>query len=247
MEQGLYQEERAGTQTITFDAPPVKHVKYPRAVVYDSPVRATAADGIALEYPPPSLPFVAPREFLIRVLDVLGAAVMLIAASPIMLLMAILIKVFSPGRIFYRQQRVGLNGAIFTLYKFRTMVNNAERHTGPVLALRDDSRVTPVGRLLRTTRLDELPQLFNVIRGEMSLVGPRPERPFFVERHKALQGLRLSVKPGLTGLAQVRSYYDLKPEHKIKYDFLYIRHRSVLLNIYIILKTVPVMFLKKGW
>ncbi len=247
MEQGLYQEEQVNTQTTTLDGPPAEGVRYPRAVVYDSPAQAATNGSIALEYSPPSLPFVAPREFLIRAFDVVGAAAMLVVASPVMLVVAAMIKVFSPGRVFYRQDRVGLNGTIFTLYKFRTMINNAEQHTGPILALRDDARVTPIGRLLRTTRLDELPQLFNVIRGDMSLVGPRPERPFFVGRHKALQGVRLSVKPGLTGLAQVRSYYDLKPEHKIKYDFLYIRHRSVLLNIYIILKTIPVMFLKKGW
>ncbi len=93
----------------------------------------------------------------------------------------------------------------------------------------------------------ELPQIYNVLRGDMSLVGPRPERAFFVERHKALQGVRLSVKPGLTGLAQVRSYYDLKPAHKVKYDYLYIQNRSLLLNISILLQTIPALFAKKGW
>ena len=127
------------------------------------------------------------------------------------------------------------------------MINNAEECLGPVLAAKDDSRVTPIGRVLRRTRLDELPQLFNVLRGEMSLVGPRPERPYFVERHKVLQGIRLAVKPGLTGLAQIRSFYDTKPEHKIKYDYLYIQKRSLLLNLYILLQTVPVIFCKKGW
>jgi lipopolysaccharide/colanic/teichoic acid biosynthesis glycosyltransferase len=96
-------------------------------------------------------------------------------------------------------------------------------------------------------RLDELPQLVNVLKGDMSLVGPRPERPFFVERHKALQGVRLAVKPGITGLAQVRSYYDLKPEHKLRYDYLYIQRRSLILNIYILLQTIPVIFTKRGW
>ena len=127
------------------------------------------------------------------------------------------------------------------------MVHNAEKHTGPVWASRDDGRVTPIGRVLRRTRLDELPQLFNVLRGDMSLVGPRPERPFFVRRHRVLQGVRLMVKPGITGLAQVRAPYDLRPEHKLKYDFLYIQKRSFLLNVYIMLMTVPVVLLKKGW
>ncbi len=118
---------------------------------------------------------------------------------------------------------------------------------GPVLAKQDDPRVTKMGKVLRTTRFDELPQLFNVLRGQMSLVGPRPERPHFVKLHGALQGLRLAVKPGLTGLAQIRNFYDLHPKHKIKYDFLYIQRRSLLLNVYILLQTIPVIFSKKGW
>ncbi|UCD51493.1 MAG: sugar transferase [Phycisphaerales bacterium] len=191
----------------------------------------------------------APRgvEFLIRLLDVCGALAILSLTFPVMLLAAALIKLTSRGGVFYRQERVGKNGQIFELYKFRTMIDDAEKHVGPVWAARDDQRITPVGRILRRTRLDELPQLYNILCGHMSLVGPRPERPFFVERHKALQGARLVVKPGLTGLAQVRSFYDLKPAHKVKYDYLYIQNRSLLLNLYILLRTVPVLFTKKGW
>ena len=187
------------------------------------------------------------QDFLIRTLDIAGSVVILILAMPAMFVVALLIKIFSPGSILYRQKRVGKDGQVFTLYKFRTMVNNSEEHTGPVLAAKDDSRVTPMGRVLRRTRFDELPQLFNVLRGDMSLVGPRPERPYFIKRHKALQGIRLVVKPGLTGLAQIRSFYDLKPRHKIKYDYLYIRKRSLLLNLYILLKTMPIIFSKNGW
>lgn len=187
------------------------------------------------------------QEFLIRTLDIVGSVVILTLTMPAMFVVALLIKIFSPGSIFYRQKRVGKKGKIFTLYKFRTMVNNSEEHTGPVLAAKDDSRVTPIGRVLRRTRFDELPQLFNVLRNDMSLVGPRPERPYFIKRHKALQGIRLAVKPGLTGLAQIRSFYDLKPRHKIKYDYLYIRKRSLLLNLYILLKTMPIIFSKNGW
>jgi len=149
--------------------------------------------------------------------------------------------------VFYKQQRVGKDGKVFTLYKFRTMVNDAEKGLGPVLASRDDPRVTKVGKVLRATRLDELPQLLNVLHGDMSLVGPRPERPHFVKQHKALHELRLAVKPGLTGLAQIRSFYDLKPKHKIKYDYLYIQKRSFRLNLYILLLTIPAVLSRKGW
>jgi len=184
---------------------------------------------------------------LIRLLDIVGSLTILGLTLPVMLVTSLLIKLTSRGPILYKQERVGKNGRLFTLYKFRTMINDAEKHIGPVWAAKDDDRITPIGRILRRMRLDELPQLCNILRGEMSLVGPRPERPYFVARHKALQGLRLSVKPGLTGLAQVRSSYDLKPTHKVKYDCLYIQRRSLLLNIYILLQTVPVLLARRGW
>jgi lipopolysaccharide/colanic/teichoic acid biosynthesis glycosyltransferase len=186
-------------------------------------------------------------EFLIRLLDIVGSLIILVLALPAMIVAGVLIKVTSAGPVFYKQERVGQGGRLFTLCKFRTMIDNAEKHIGPVWASPDDDRVTPVGRILRRMRMDELPQLLNILWGDMSLVGPRPERPFFVERHKALQGVRLAVKPGLTGLAQVRSYYNLKPAHKVKYDYLYIQNRSLFLNISILLQTIPVLFAKKGW
>jgi lipopolysaccharide/colanic/teichoic acid biosynthesis glycosyltransferase len=163
------------------------------------------------------------------------------------LIISILIKLTSKGTAIYKQERVGKDGKIFTLYKFRTMVKDAEKIVGPVLASRDDPRVTKVGKVLRRTRLDELPQLLNVLLGDMSLVGPRPERPHFVKLHRALHELRLAVRPGLTGFAQIRNFYDLKPKHKIKYDYLYIQRRSLFLNIYILWKTFPIVFCKKGW
>ncbi len=196
-------------------------------------------------------PAVAPTskgmEFLIRLLDIVGSLILLLLSLPVMMVAGVLIKITSAGPVFYKQERVGQGGRLFTLYKFRTMIDNAEKRMGPVWASRDDDRVTPVGRILRRMHLDELPQLLNTLRGDMSLVGPRPERPFFVERHQALQGVRLAVKPGLTGLAQVRSYYDLKPAHKAKYDYLYIQNRCLLLNLYILLQTIPAVFAKKGW
>ena len=186
-------------------------------------------------------------EWLMRALDIVGSVVILLAAAPVMLVIAILLKITSSGSVLYGQARVGKNGKVFTLHKFRTMIDNAEQDSGPVWATRDDPRVTRIGRILRRTRLDELPQLFCVLRNHMSLVGPRPEWPYFVGRYKALRGMRLAVKPGLTGLAQVRSYYNLKPEHKTKYDQLYIQNRSFLLNLYILIKTIPVLFTNKGW
>ncbi|UCG47331.1 MAG: sugar transferase [Phycisphaerales bacterium] len=187
------------------------------------------------------------EEFFMRVLDVVASMFILIISAPAIAVAGLLIKSTSSGPVFYKQERVGKDGKVFTLYKFRTMVKDAEKRVGPVLATRDDPRVTGVGRILRAMRLDELPQLFNVLRGDMSLVGPRPERPHFVRQHRVLRQMRLVVRPGITGLAQVRSLYDLKPKHKIKYDHLYIQRRSFLLNLYILAKTVPVIFSKKGW
>jgi len=187
------------------------------------------------------------EEFFMRVFDTAGSVTLLLISLPLAALIFLLIKLSSPGPVLYKQKRVGKDGRIFTLYKFRTMVKDAEKMVGPVWARRDDPRVTKIGRILRTTRLDELPQLINVIKGDMSLVGPRPERPHFVRLHKALRELRLVVKPGITGLAQIRSFYDLKPRHKIRYDYLYIQQRSLLLNLYILAKTVPVLFSKRGW
>jgi lipopolysaccharide/colanic/teichoic acid biosynthesis glycosyltransferase len=187
------------------------------------------------------------EEFLIRSLDIIGSIFILLISMPVAILLSLLIKISSLGPVFYKQQRVGKDGKIFTLYKFRTMVKDAEKKIGPVLASRDDPRIIKVGKILRTTRLDELPQLINVLRGDMSLVGPRPERPHFVKQHKALHELRLAIKPGLTGLAQIRNFYDLKPRHKIKYDYLYIQKRSLVLNLYILFQTIPVIFSKKGW
>jgi lipopolysaccharide/colanic/teichoic acid biosynthesis glycosyltransferase len=187
------------------------------------------------------------EEFLMRSLDIVGSILILLISAPATILISLLVKILSPGPVFYKQQRVGKDGRVFTLYKFRTMAKDSEKKLGPVLASRNDSRVTKVGKILRETRLDELPQLLNVLRGDMSLVGPRPERLHFVKQHKALHELRLAVKPGLTGLAQIRSFYDLKTRHKMKYDYLYIQRRSLLLNLYILAQTIPVVFLRKGW
>jgi lipopolysaccharide/colanic/teichoic acid biosynthesis glycosyltransferase len=185
-------------------------------------------------------------EFFIAILDISASLILLILTAMPMLIISILIKLTSRGSIVYKQERIGKDGKSFAIYKFRTMVKDAEKKVGPVWAKQDDARITKMGKIMRKTRIDELPQLFNILQGSMSLVGPRPERPHFVKIHKALQGLRLAVKPGLTGLAQVKNAYDLNPKHKVKYDYLYIQRRSFVLNLYIMAKTIPVVFLMKG-
>lgn len=184
---------------------------------------------------------------LMRLLDLIGAIAGLVVLCPILAVVALVVRLDSKGPAIYKQRRVGERAKIFTLYKFRTMVVHAETNWGFKPAGEDDERVTRVGKVLRKTRLDELPQLFNVIRGDMSLVGPRPENLYRVNLHQALRGPRLAVKPGITGLAQIRSLYDLKPDHKIKYDYLYIQKRSVMLNLYILMMTIPVVIKKTGW
>lgn len=182
-----------------------------------------------------------------RVLDLALAVPLLVLVTPVMLLVAVAIKLTSPGPVFYRQERVGLGGKEFVLYKFRTMVVDAEKHTGPVLASANDPRITPIGEFLRATRLDELPQLFNVIRGEMSLVGPRPERPYFVEqfcRESPEYVLRHLVPPGLTGLAQVMGKYCTSVQDKLRFDLYYVRHYSVWLDLKIVLLTLHAVISK---
>ena len=171
---------------------------------------------------------------------------------PIMLLTALAVRLSSPGPILYRQERVGLDGAVFTLFKFRSMAADAEARTGAVWATKNDPRITPVGRILRKHRLDELPQLFNVLLGEMSIVGPRPERPKFVDdfsRQVPYYNERHSVRPGITGWAQINYKYADTFEDtiaKLEYDLYYIKHMSLTLDFYIIFQTVKAMFLTSG-
>ena len=194
-----------------------------------------------------------PREemaFLLKsVVDRLLAGGLLLMSLPLVCIAAVLVKLSSPGPMLYLQRRVGRNGKEFTLYKLRTMVNNAEAQTGPVLASSDDSRVTRVGRFLRAARIDEIPQLVNVFNGSMSLVGPRPERPEFVaEFQQTIPGYaeRFQVKPGLTGLAQVNGEYHTTPEYKLKYDLAYIYNYSLWLDVRVLTETVKVILTKRG-
>lgn len=176
----------------------------------------------------------------------------LLAGLPLWLLIAVAIRLDSRGPVFYRQERVGKGGRIFKLFKFRSMVKDAERKSGPVWAGRNDARVTRLGRLLRKSRLDEIPQLLNVIRGEMSIVGPRPERPVFVEELREVFPFymkRLTIKPGLTGWAQVKLEYDTDMESvasKLRYDFFYIENQSIFLDLEILARTLKVVLTGAG-
>ncbi len=178
----------------------------------------------------------------------IGGALLLLVGP----ILALLIKLDSPGPIFYRQVRLGRGGVPFELFKFRSMVADAERETGPQWAALDDPRVTRMGRFMRVTRLDELPQIINILRGDIHLIGPRPERPEFIaelEQEIPFYRARLAVKPGLTGWAQVKYRYGSTIEDalvKLEYDLYYIKNRSVMLDLSILLKTIGVILLFKG-
>jgi len=180
-----------------------------------------------------------------RFLDICLSTAMLVVLAPLLIIVAIAIKIDSPGSVFYRQKRVGINGRVFEVIKFRSMVSDAERD-GAKWASKNDNRITKLGRILRKTRIDEIPQAFNVLSGEMSFVGPRPERPEFIETlEKEIQHYndRHMVKPGITGWAQVEYEYGASVEdarEKLTYDLYYIKNFSIALDLIILLKTVRV-------
>jgi len=192
------------------------------------------------------------RAYLKRIFDVVISIVGLLVSLPFLVLVPIIIKLDSKGPILFRQKRVGEGEKIFTLYKFRTMVVDAEKDTGPVWSTEDDSRITRLGRFLRKSRLDEIPQLVNVLRGDMSFIGPRPERPFFVKsltKQIPHYSERHFIKPGVTGWAQVRYEYGDSIDdalEKLKYDLYYMKYQSLTLDILIILKTIKVILFGRG-
>jgi len=218
---------------------------------------------------------VVPRarsESINRAINIVLAATGLLVALPFLIVIGVLIKATSRGPILYAQTRVGLDrrwrrtlamhdrrirdlgGAVFTIYKFRTMRVDAEAKSGAVWAKENDPRVTPLGKYLRILRLDELPQLWNILRGDMNVVGPRPERPSIVarlQRDITDYGSRHRVRPGLTGLAQINQQYDACLDDvrtKVRYDLEYLRRQSLLLDVRIMLRTVPAVLLKyRGW
>ncbi|MCD7755821.1 MAG: sugar transferase [Firmicutes bacterium] len=183
-----------------------------------------------------------------RLFDVLASLITGLLLLIPMLVIAVIIRLDSPGSPLFKQERLGKNGVPFIMYKFRSMYTDAEEN-GPKWADRNDQRCTRVGHFLRSTRLDELPQLLNIFLGEMSFVGPRPERACFYDEFETyIHGFRnrLKVKPGLTGYAQVNGGYDLKPEEKILYDMEYIQNRSLRMDLGCIVKTVKLVFTHEG-
>lgn len=187
-----------------------------------------------------------------RLVSIVFALSLIILFAPLFIMVALLIKLSSPGPIFYSQERVGKNGRLFRIIKFRTMIQNAEKVSGPQLATKNDPRITKIGKFLRKTRLDEIPQLINILLGDMAFIGPRPERPYFVEKYSRLIPFyknRLKVKPGVTGLAQIYVGYDETiedVEQKVKWDLYYIEHKSIFLNLKILWGTLITVLTMQG-
>jgi exopolysaccharide biosynthesis polyprenyl glycosylphosphotransferase len=191
----------------------------------------------------------AEQVFVKRCFDLVVSGLMLIVSSPFMLIFAIAIKCYDGGPVFYKQQRLTLDGKRFMIYKFRTMIVESERASGARLCRKDDDRITPVGRFLRRTHLDELPQIYNILKGEMSLVGPRPERPSIAAEYKKSIpefDYRLKVKAGLTGYAQIYGKYNTTPYDKLKLDLFYIRNFSIWLDLKLLLLTFKILFQKEN-
>ena len=187
-----------------------------------------------------------------RILDLLISFLILLITLPLNIFVAILIKSDSKGPIFFRQDRSGMNNKTFKIIKFRSMFKDAEKHTGPIWSQKDDPRVTRIGKLIRKLRIDEIPQMYNVLKGEMSLVGPRPERPFFVDQLSEqipYYKRRLKVRPGITGWAQVKHKYDENIEDvkvKLRYDLFYIENMSLRMDMKILARTILVVLFGKG-
>ncbi len=184
------------------------------------------------------------QRILKRAFDVLFSLLILILTAPFQLAIALAIRLDSKGPAFYTQERITLSGRVHKIYKFRTMINNAEEKFGAFQSSAADPRVTRIGRILRSSRLDELPQFFNILIGDMATVGPRSDRPITIgEFEDTIKGYnqRLKVKSGLTGLAQISGHYDTSPEDKLRYDLMYIKNYSFLLDLSIIMKTIQVV------
>lgn len=216
--------------------------------VFCSGAELDKIDDIPL-FRPQALRLTLEVRALKRLLDLSVALCGLVCALPLILLTALSVKISDRGPILYSQVRTGRNGKVFRVYKFRTMRVDAEKYSGPMLAQENDPRITPLGRFLRAVRLDELPQIWNVLIGDMSIVGPRPERPFFVEqfaKEMPEYTYRHNVKPGITGLAQVYGKYNTTPFDKLVYDLVYIQRCNILTDLKIIIQTVKVLFTKSA-
>lgn len=205
---------------------------------FDTPLLLCRNFGINLE-----------QRIFKRAMDIVMSALGIIVLSPVMLVCAAVIKCYDGGPVFYKQERLTLNGKVFKLIKFRSMIVNAESDGVARLASAGDKRITPVGNFMRKTRLDEIPQLFNILRGDMSVVGPRPERPEIARQYEEDMpefGFRLNVKAGLTGFAQVMGKYNTTPYDKLKLDLMYIENFSLLLDIKMLFLTVKTIFIPES-
>ena len=186
------------------------------------------------------------NAFIKRLFDIFISLILIVFSFPLFLIIPILVKIDSKGSTLFKQIRLGLNGTPFKILKFRSMFEDAEEETGPKWADKDDARITRIGKFLRRFSFDELPQLFLVLLGKLSMIGPRPERPYFVEQRPAYKGIRLLVKPGLTGLAQINGRYDLSLEERLSFDLFYINNYSIWLDIEIFFKTIFIILFQKG-
>lgn len=225
----------------TYSVPKISDILLRSSVdlnLFDSPLLLSRNTGLQIE-----------QEFFKRAVDIVGALLGIVITIPFFLIIAISIKMTDGGPIFYRQARLTKNGKVFEIYKFRTMIQGAEDMSGATLATDHDSRILPIGQLLRRTRLDEFPQIYNILKGEMSIVGPRPERPelaFEIEKGIPEFSYRLKVKAGLTGYAQVYGKYNTTAYDKLKLDLTYIRNYSMLLDLKLIIMTPKIMLLKES-
>ena len=228
-------------QIRTYSVPKISDILLRSSVdlnLFDSPLLLSRNTGLAIE-----------QMFCKRLMDVVFSLLGLVISAPFFLLIAISIKLTDRGPVFYKQTRLTKDGKTFEIYKFRTMIQNAEKYSGAVLASEHDPRILLVGRLLRATRLDELPQIFNILKGEMSIVGPRPERPELaaeIEKEIPEFSYRLKVKAGLTGYAQVYGKYNTTSYDKLKLDLTYIRNYSIFLDLKLIFMTPKIMLLKES-
>ncbi|RDY31678.1 exopolysaccharide biosynthesis polyprenyl glycosylphosphotransferase [Lachnotalea glycerini] len=205
--------------------------------LFDSPLLLSRNSGLNME-----------QAFAKRLLDLVLSLILLVIASPFMLIIALLVKLYDGGPILYKQERLTIGGKKFMIFKFRSMKMDSEKH-GARLAMKNDDRVTPVGRILRNIHFDELPQIFNIIKGDMSLVGPRPERPVIAKQYEEdipEFSFRLKVKAGLTGYAQVYGKYNTTPYDKLKLDLMYVENYSVWLDLKLMLMTFKILFQKEN-
>ena len=206
--------------------------------IFDTPLMVCKNQGLSFE-----------QKVFKRILDIVLSIAAIIIISPFMLMIALLIKLYDGGPIIFKQKRLTLNNKIFEIYKFRSMVVDAEKKGEARLASKNDSRITPVGKVIRKVRLDELPQIFNILKGDMSIVGPRPERPEIVEQYiKGMPefSLRTKVKAGLTGYAQIMGKYNTTPYDKLKLDLMYIGNYSFFMDIKLILMTIKILFMPES-